>query len=424
VGVGAALGAGRRESREAFRQAVEAQMAFHAQCQAMGRQVLEELQAHPEQVAIVVFGRPYNAFVARGNMGVPRKFSSRGYTVIPHDCLPWGEEPIEPDMYWAMGQQILRAARLCRKHPRLFPVYITNFSCGPDSFLNGYFKSIMGSKPALVLELDSHTADAGLDTRVEAFLDVVHNYLETGARQESGGQGRLRVSRTALQGGKMWVQTAEGRQVAMDDPEVHLLIPSMGYPGAELLAAAFRYVGVRASALPPAGERELRLGQGYASCKECLPLMLTLGSLMRYLEDHPAGQEQLVYFMPVASGPCRFGQYSVLMRDYIAARGLQNVSLLSLSAENGYAGFGNRLALRAWQAVVLADVLEEIRSEMLAAASDAAQAMAVFDSVCQRLAGALATQSWRHLRATLAAVARTLKTVPRSVPPHQVPRVA
>ncbi|MDH7498741.1 MAG: acyl-CoA dehydratase activase-related protein, partial [Syntrophomonadaceae bacterium] len=39
VGVGAALGAGRRESREAFRQAVEAQMAFHAQCQAMGRQV-------------------------------------------------------------------------------------------------------------------------------------------------------------------------------------------------------------------------------------------------------------------------------------------------------------------------------------------------------------------------------------------------
>lgn len=34
----------------------------------------------------------------------------------------------------------------------------------------------MGQKPSLTLELDSHTADAGVDTRIEAFIDVVKRY--------------------------------------------------------------------------------------------------------------------------------------------------------------------------------------------------------------------------------------------------------
>ena len=39
-----------------------------------------------------------------------------------------------------------------------------------------YVKWIMGTKPFLVLELDSHSADAGVDTRVEAFLDIIEGY--------------------------------------------------------------------------------------------------------------------------------------------------------------------------------------------------------------------------------------------------------
>ena len=39
-----------------------------------------------------------------------------------------------------------------------------------------YLKWIMGTKPFLILELDSHTADAGVDTRIEAFLDIIEGY--------------------------------------------------------------------------------------------------------------------------------------------------------------------------------------------------------------------------------------------------------
>ena len=88
-------------------------------------------------------------------------------------------------MYWGMGQRILQAARRAAGHPQLFGVYITNFSCGPDSFLLGYFREIMGRKPSLTLELDSHTADAGLDNRIEAFIDVVQAYRQLSPRRRA-----------------------------------------------------------------------------------------------------------------------------------------------------------------------------------------------------------------------------------------------
>ena len=44
------------------------------------------------------------------------------------------------------------------KDPQLFGTYITNFSCGPDSFIIGYFRDIMGRKPSLTLELVSSEA--------------------------------------------------------------------------------------------------------------------------------------------------------------------------------------------------------------------------------------------------------------------------
>ena len=77
-------------------------------------------------------------------------------------------------MYWSAGQAVLKAARLVERHPQLFGCYITNFSCGPDSFRDRVSSGTSWArKPSLTLELDSHAADAGLETRVEAFLDIV-----------------------------------------------------------------------------------------------------------------------------------------------------------------------------------------------------------------------------------------------------------
>ena len=58
---------------------------------------------------------------------------------MPLDFLSFEDEKTKRHMYWGMGQVILKAARFVKKHPQLFGTYITNFSCGPDSFVIGYF---------------------------------------------------------------------------------------------------------------------------------------------------------------------------------------------------------------------------------------------------------------------------------------------
>jgi predicted nucleotide-binding protein (sugar kinase/HSP70/actin superfamily) len=84
--------------------------------------------------------------------------------------VPYDTEPLDPvfekTMTWESGQRILRVTQIIKRHKQLFPVYITSFICGPDSFLLGYFRRIMGDKPSLTLELDNHTADAGINSVV------------------------------------------------------------------------------------------------------------------------------------------------------------------------------------------------------------------------------------------------------------------
>ena len=73
----------------------------------------------------------------------------------------------------------------------------------------------------------------------------------------------------------------------------------------------FRGLGLNAEALPPPTAETLRMGRRHTSGKECLPMPLTLGSLMQRLEDAKDG-DRFVYMMAGTDGPCRFGVYNLL----------------------------------------------------------------------------------------------------------------
>jgi predicted nucleotide-binding protein (sugar kinase/HSP70/actin superfamily) len=55
---------------------------------------------------------------------------------------------------------------------------LTNFGCGADSFIEHFYKHIMGDKPYLILELDEHSAVAGVMTRLEAYKNVIENVIQ------------------------------------------------------------------------------------------------------------------------------------------------------------------------------------------------------------------------------------------------------
>ncbi|MFA4886434.1 MAG: acyl-CoA dehydratase activase, partial [Desulfotomaculaceae bacterium] len=424
VNMGRQLGLGAKVVKEAYDLAVQAQKDFHAECLSAGKLFLEDLEQHPDETAVVLFGRPYNAFTKKANMGIPQKFATRGYRVIPYDFLPYGDEDTFENMFWAQGQMNLKAARFVKRHRQLFATYITNFSCGPDSFIVSFFRDIMGEKPSLTLELDSHSADAGLDTRVEAFLDVVKSYIETSKSGKVAEPEIFKPAAVVSENDRTWVVDSRGERYPLNHPRVHVLMPSMGDMGSRLLAASLRHLGINATAVPAPASKELKIGKGYASCKECLPLILTVGSLFDYLENRENRDELLVYFMPTSSGPCRFGQYNIFIKSLIEKMRLSDVAQISLTCENSYAGLGTGFTIRAWQSVVIGDVLEEIYSAILTIANNKDQALGVFNDVCAKIISSVEKDDWKGLKENLREAAGMLKTIPKDSPLEQTPKVA
>ena len=68
-----------------------------------------------------------------------------------------------------------------------------------------------------------------------------------------------------------------------------LLVSHIG-PASEAVAAVFRGLGFNAESLPAPDAESLRIGRRHTSGKECLPMPLTLGSLIQRLERAPEGE--------------------------------------------------------------------------------------------------------------------------------------
>ncbi|RJP86078.1 MAG: activase [Desulfobacteraceae bacterium] len=419
------MGVSRKIAEAAFEQALQQQDDYTEKKKAIGRLMLAELATEPDRIAVVVFGRSYNAMVKEAHMGIPHKFASRGVLVIPYDFLPFDDEPSKRHMYWGTGQMILKAARLVEKHPQLYATYITNFSCGPDSFLIGYFRTIMGRKPSLTLELDSHTADAGIETRIEAFLDIVSEYRQVIETHPVVKQSAPFVpAKISMNNSYPKITTSDGKSLALTDPRVTLLIPSMGWIATQSLAAVFRGAGFNVASHPPSDEAILKIGRAHTSCKECLPLILTTGTMLNYVYHHQQPDEVLAYFMPSASGPCRFGQYGVFMEDLIKRLELRDVAIVSLTSDDTYASMGSGFSNRkAWCSIVLSDIMEDLRAMLLANAVSPEEAMPVFNNALQNLLKVLSKCSVDDLMKQLAYELKQLQRIPVKRPPGEVPRI-
>ena len=429
VAVAGGLGFRKDAARRAFAVALEAQAGFEAECKAIGRKALADLRETPEATAVVLFGRPYNAYAPQANKGIPKKLTSRGSAIIPYEMLPYDDEPIPDEhadsMHWETGQRMLRAARIVKRDPQLYGVFVTNFLCAPDSFLVPYFRREMGDKPSLTLELDAHTADAGIDTRIEAFLDIVSNYrtIRTGEGDRTDGFRPARITYETQ--GTCYVDS-DGNRTGLADPAVRLLIPSVGYFGNSAVAAIFRGLGIRALALPPSDGEMLRLGRSVTTGKECMPLTVCLGSLMRYLENRPEQDraEKLMILIPRAAGHCRLGQYHVFVRQHIRDNRIRNVTVFDLDMDQKFSGTGPALLYNAWRAIVTADAIDDIECAIRTLAVDPAGGQEILAEECRRICNALDGTADLDLYTQLRSTAGRLARIPLRQTFGQTARVA
>ncbi len=409
---------GSSEAIEAFNEALIMQKSFFIEMRDATRTVIKEIESDPNKIGVVLFGRPYNAFTEKANLGIPRKFKSRGIEIIPYDALEYVDETFTPFMHWAMGETILKATQIVKKHPQLFGTFITNFSCGPDSFLVELFREEMEGKPSLTLELDSHSADAGVNTRIEAFLDVVRFYKELQKQGKIFKDKEDDFIPAWIEGSgfKAKIHLSDGKTVIDAKSDKYtFLFPSLSK---YVMAPANEYlnkIGIKGRLVPPTTMESIKLGRSQSSSKECLPLAIMLGNMMTYIRDYREGDEPMVLLHATDTSPCRLEQYYNGFNNYVKRNKVANFAVFRLDDRKGYAGFGTGLLLTLFKSFVLGDIFESIKSAMMVLASDKESALNILEEEFQKVTDNFGGKDTMSLNKRLKLTAKRFKAIPRKM---------
>ena len=188
---------GRQFTKNPFRimRAYQASMvALNNHCQDMeaGRLPLTALDTHHnnrqdrdiavKDVTIAVIGHPYNIYDRYISMNMLKRLGDYGAHVVTADQLPEHvfrreAEKLPKQLFWTINQRMVGAALYYFGQSEIDGlIHVASFGCGPDSMtgeLIERFARKNSHKPLLNLTIDEHTGEAGMVTRLEAFMDMV-----------------------------------------------------------------------------------------------------------------------------------------------------------------------------------------------------------------------------------------------------------
>ncbi|MDP4222597.1 MAG: acyl-CoA dehydratase activase [Bacteroidota bacterium] len=344
----AKFGLHREEIRKAVYKADEVQVSFEKRLVEYGKEVFNNI---PENCRpVILLGRPYNSTDPHLNLALIEKLIVQNVMPIPLDMLdltPYNIFENYRNMYWPNGQKIIAAAQHVAKTDGLYAVYLSNFRCGPDSFIWHYVTEELKGKPFLHLEVDEHSADAGMVTRIEAFLDSLKG-SELNAKKD--------------------VKIFRPRPSPSSPPKERILYFPYMNDGAYMIAAAARSIGVPSEVLPMQDAEDLAIGRKYTSSKECFPMICVTGSFIKKLRQPGVDPSKVSFFMPDHNGPCRFGQYNQFHRILFDRLGYEKAELITPSNDTSYEDIagehGQKFRINAWKGFIVADYIRKIHREI------------------------------------------------------------
>jgi predicted nucleotide-binding protein (sugar kinase/HSP70/actin superfamily) len=134
------------------------------------------------KIAVSVLGHPYMIYDSYLNMKLLDKLRKRNIAVytprdIDHKTKRENAYPFQEKVFWEVGFELLGSAYTFAEDPKIKGlIYLTPFACGIDAFILEFIERRIKAGydvPLLKLTIDEHTGEAGFDTRLEAFLDMV-----------------------------------------------------------------------------------------------------------------------------------------------------------------------------------------------------------------------------------------------------------
>lgn len=136
------------------------------------------------KITVAFVGHPYNTCDNYTNMNLVKKLNSMGVGVITEDFVP--SECIDNEVsklfkrpFWSFARESYGASVYLSNSKKVDGIiYISSFACGIDSVVTELVKDNIDNTPFLILKIDEQTGEAGFNTRIEAFVDMLERRKE------------------------------------------------------------------------------------------------------------------------------------------------------------------------------------------------------------------------------------------------------
>lgn len=174
------IGVSHDVAKEAFMTAVRNKLNADAK-QRLAAEM--EIGSLSDKKTVAVLGHPYMIYDPFLSMNLIGKLKTKGLNVVTPDTFD--HETRNQNAYpyfakrnfYAIGSDNLGCAFACARRPEVAGmIYLTPFACGVDSLTTEFISRHLKQErdvPFMVLTVDEHTGEAGFDTRLEAFLDML-----------------------------------------------------------------------------------------------------------------------------------------------------------------------------------------------------------------------------------------------------------
>lgn len=353
--IAADLGKRDDAAKIAIERAIRAQKSFESELLKIGERALEYAAKNNFSV-VLVCGRLYTIYNSTLASGIPQVIQDSGAIALPIDCYPVRKHISALEiMYWGEGQRNLKGVLDLFERDHIFPVWITNYICGPDSFLEHFFKNLCQNYPHMNLETDGHSGTAGFSTRIEAFLHTCRLHV-----QRDGEKHLPDISPFSL-------RHKGAKPINILGKDTLFILPSMGDVN-QFFEGLCRSFDIDSISLPLVDRNSFTLGRKDCSGKECLPFLCLWGSIKEFIIKAAPEQlrKKMIFLVPTTDGPCRFCMYHIrikqLTKELLDERGIKaDIEFYSPTTGNSYeAGLGASFQLKLWISILVSDLLHDL----------------------------------------------------------------
>lgn len=137
------------------------------------------IENHGFNLNVALAGHPYNVYDKFINMDLVKKLNNLGIGVITeenieNDYIKGQVKSLYKRPFWTFAKNSYGFSTYLAENNKVDGIiYISSFACGIDSVVIELIKDKLNAFPLLVLKVDEHTGEAGFDTRLEAFADML-----------------------------------------------------------------------------------------------------------------------------------------------------------------------------------------------------------------------------------------------------------